>query len=149
MGSPTLYLVTEQDRNASSAWLCVQCKLYTNNVHPCEGYKQSNSFGRLWIPAKLSSTSALIVLAFTSKTRYPYLLCSKTRYPCAIVSGFVVRASRQALCSLGLSANQLVILFSHIKSTPATGQLAVLFSHNKSSSATAKRTQRILSRCCN
>jgi len=43
----------------------------------------------------------------------------------------------QSLCSLGLSANQPAVLFSHTKSapTPTTSQSAVLFSHNKSAPA--------------
>ena len=40
-----------------------------------------------------------------------------------------------SLCSLGLSANQPAVLFSHIKSAPATSQSAVLLSHNKSAPA--------------
>jgi len=34
-----------------------------------------------------------------------------------------------------LSANQPAVLFSHIKSAPATSQTTVLFSHNKSAPA--------------
>ena len=47
------------------------------------------------------------------------------------------------LRSLGLSANQPAVFFSHTKSAPATNQPAVLFSHNKSTQlpATAKRTE--------
>jgi hypothetical protein len=43
--------------------------------------------------------------------------------------------SKTLLCSLGLSANQPAVLFSHTKSVPATSQSTVLFSHNKSAPA--------------
>jgi len=47
----------------------------------------------------------------------------------------------QPLCSLGLSANQPAVFFSHIESAPATSQPAVFFFHNKSAPATTKRTE--------
>ena len=46
-----------------------------------------------------------------------------------------IKLDRQSLCSLGLSANQPAVLFSHTKLAPATSQSAVLFSHNKSAPA--------------
>ena len=52
----------------------------------------------------------------------------------------------QSLCSLGLSANQPAVLFSHTKSAPATSQSAVLFSHNKSAPATS-HSQANTARC--
>jgi len=39
---------------------------------------------------------------------------------------------KKSLCSLGLSANQPAVLFSHTKSPSATTQSAVLSSYNKS-----------------